>query len=82
MHNIRETQAVSAQAAGSKSMPEHLSAPAKQLLTLLSAGALYVDEAADRLRLPAQDILRALQSWSYTVWCGRNLAGAIHCYKK
>lgn len=59
MHNIRETQAVSAQAAGSKSMPEHLSAPAKQLLTLLSAGALYVDEAADRLRLPAQDILRA-----------------------
>ena len=54
MHNIRETQAVSAQAAGSKSMPEHLSAPAKQLLTLLSAGALYVDEAADRLRLPAQ----------------------------
>ena len=55
MHNIRETQAVSAQAAGSKSMPEHLSAPAKQLLTLLSAGALYVDEAADRLRLPAQD---------------------------
>ena len=47
MHNIRETQAVSAQAAGSKSMPEHLSAPAKQLFTLLSAGALYVDEAAD-----------------------------------
>ena len=59
MHNIRETQAVSAQAAGSKSMPENLSAPAKQLLTLLSAGALYVDEAADRLQLPAQDILRA-----------------------
>ena len=40
-------------------MPEHLSAPAKQLLTLLSAGALHVDEAASRLQLPVQEILSA-----------------------
>lgn len=59
MHPIRETQAVPAQTTENKSVPEHLSAPAKQLLALLSAGALHVDEAAGRLQLPAQEILSA-----------------------
>lgn len=61
MHNIRETQAVPAKIKNrAKPLPEHLSAPAKRLLTLLSAGALHVDEAADRLQMPAQKILEAL----------------------
>lgn len=61
MHNIRETQAVPAQGSTQESpIPDHLSTVAKRLLTLLSAGALHVDEAADRLQMPAQKILEAL----------------------
>lgn len=61
MHNIRETQAVPAQGSTQESpIPDHLSTVAKRLLTLLSAGALHVDEAADRLQMPAQIILEAL----------------------
>ncbi len=61
MHNIRETQAVPAQSGTQETpIPDHLSTSAKRLLTLLSAGALHVDEAADRLQMPAQEILRAL----------------------
>lgn len=61
MHNIRETQAVPAQSGTQEPpIPDHLSTAAKRLLTLLSTGALHVDEAADRLQMPAQEILGAL----------------------
>lgn len=61
LHNIRETQAVSAQNQPKPPvLPEELSDAARRLVTLLAAGTLHADEAADRLHLPAQEILRAL----------------------
>lgn len=61
LHTIRKTQIETAQThTGPPVIPEGLSAPAKRLMTLLTAGALHADEAACRLQMPAQDILSAL----------------------
>lgn len=60
LHNIRETQPISVQnETKTPVVPEGLSDSAKQLMTLLSAGALHADEAAGRLKMPVQEILRA-----------------------
>lgn len=61
LHNIRETQAAPPRREPlAPVVPEGLSAVAKRLMALLTAGALHADEAAGRLQMPAQDILRAL----------------------